>query len=443
MSSKVWFVTGSSRGLGRAVVELALQRGDCVVATARRPERLDDLVDRYGDRVRPIALDVTDPLQAEDATRAAVAAFGRLDVVVNNAGYADVASIEDTSLEDFRRQIETDFFGVVHVTKAVIPVLRRQRAGHIFQISSLSARIGGVGLAAYQSAKWAVSGFSLGLADELAPFGVKVTVLEPSGIATDWAGSSMTIPPVSEPYKPVVGEFATLIRNTSGHEPVSVDRVARLIADIADISDHGEAPVRLLVGADAVHWARKAADQLAESDERWRQLSLSVLDPPSVTSADDLWTTVPRLLDAATYCVIATADQHGAPWATPIFFAAQGHRDLFWVSGRASRHSRNIESRPGIAVTVFDSTSPIGRAEALYLTAQAQVCDDPAAALDILNAALPPAQHLSRADLAPTGPLTAYRARISRYEVLIRGGNPSFGNVIDQRHEVHPPASGP
>ena len=164
-------------------------------------------------------------------------------------------------------------------------------------------------------------------------------------------------------------------------------------------------------------------------------------NPPPVTSAHDLWTTVPRLLDAATYCVIATADQHGAPWATPIFFAAQGHRHLFWVSGSTSRHSRNIASRPGIAVTVFDSTSPIGRAEALYLTAHAEVCQDTAAALDILNAALPPAQHLSRADLVPTGPLTAYCATVSRYEVLVRGGDPSFGNVIDQRHEVHPPAS--
>ena len=271
----MWFVTGSSRGLGRAVVEQALQRGDRVVATARRPTRLDDLVARYGEQVCPMALDVTDPLQADHAVRAAMAAFGRLDVVVNNAGYADVASIEDVSLADFRRQMETDFFGVVHVTKAVIPVLRRQGSGHIIQISSLSARLGGAGLAAYQSAKWAVSGFSLGLADEMAPFGVKVTVLEPSGMATDWAGSSMAVPPVSEPYQPVVGELATLIRDTSGNEPVTVHRVAQLIADI---SDRDEVPLRLLVGADAVHWAHVAADRLADSDERWRDLSLSVLD---------------------------------------------------------------------------------------------------------------------------------------------------------------------
>ena len=163
--------------------------------------------------------------------------------------------------------------------------------------------------------------------------------------------------------------------------------------------------------------------------------------PAPVTGADDLWATVPRLLEAATYCVIATADQGGSPWATPVFFAARDDRELFWVSGSASRHSRNIASRPAVAVTVFDSTSPIGHAEALYLTAQARECHDPATALEILNAALPATQHLSTDDLVPTGPLTAYCASISRYEVLIRG-NSSFGNVIDQRHEVHPPAAG-
>ncbi len=204
--SKVWFVTGSSRGLGRAIVEHALKGGDQVVATARKPEQLDDLVAHHGDRVKPVALNVTDAAQAEQAVRDAVEAFGRLDIVVNNAGYGDIAAVEDVSLEDFRRQIDTNFYGVVYVTKAVLPILREQGSGHIFQVSSLSARIGGVGLSAYQSAKWAVSGFSTGVAQEVAPFGVTVTVLEPSGMATDWAGSSMTIPPVSEPYQQIVGD---------------------------------------------------------------------------------------------------------------------------------------------------------------------------------------------------------------------------------------------
>jgi NAD(P)-dependent dehydrogenase (short-subunit alcohol dehydrogenase family) len=272
--SKVWFVTGSSRGLGRAIVEHALERGDQVVATARKPEQLDDLVTRHGDRVKPVALDVTDAAQAEQAVRDAVEAFGRLDIVVNNAGYGDVAAIEDVSLEDFRRQIDTNFYGVVYVTKAVLPILREQGSGHIFQVSSLSARIGGVGLAAYQSSKWAVSGFSTGLAQEVAPFGVRVTVLEPSGMATDWAGSSMTIPPVSEPYQPSVGTFAEMVRAISGNEPIDVAKVAQVVADLAGRDD---APLRLLLGADAVQWAGYAAKQLAKSDEEWRALSESIV----------------------------------------------------------------------------------------------------------------------------------------------------------------------
>ena len=271
--SKVWFVTGSSRGLGRAIVEHALEGGDQVAATARRPEQLDDLVAQHGDRVKPVALDVTDAAQAEEAVRDAVEAFGRLDIVVNNAGYADIAAVEDVRLEDFRRQIDTNFYGMVYVTKAVLPILRKQGSGHIFQVSSLSARIGGVGLAAYQSAKWAVSGFSTGVAQEVAPFGVKVTVLEPSGMATDWAGSSMTIPPVSEPYQQIVGAIAEAVRDISGHEPIDVAKVAQVVANLAGRDD---APLRLLLGADAVQWAENAAKQLAESDAKWREISLSI-----------------------------------------------------------------------------------------------------------------------------------------------------------------------
>ncbi|MFF4147831.1 SDR family NAD(P)-dependent oxidoreductase [Streptomyces sp. NPDC001698] len=211
--SKVWFVTGSSRGLGRAIVTAALQEGDRVVAAARKPALLDDLVAEHGDRVRPVALDVTDDGAVRDAVREGLEVYGRYDVVVNNAGYGDLASVEDTTIGAFRAQIDTNFYGVVHVSKAVTPILRRQRHGHILQVSSLGGRITTAGLTAYQSAKWAVGGFSLGLAQEVAPFGVKVTVLEPGAMRTDWAGSSMTIPPISEPYQQTVGAFADMFRN--------------------------------------------------------------------------------------------------------------------------------------------------------------------------------------------------------------------------------------
>ncbi|MER5948493.1 SDR family NAD(P)-dependent oxidoreductase [Streptomyces sp. NPDC001904] len=281
--SKVWFVTGSSRGLGRALVEAALQAGDQVVATARKPAQLDDLVGRYGPRILPLALDVTDNDQVQQAVQEAVKTFGRLDVVVNNAGYGDVASVEDVTLNDFRAQIDTNFYGVVQVTKAVLPVLREQGSGHVFQVSSLGGRIGSPGLAAYQSAKWAVGGFSTVLAQEVAPLGIKVTVLEPGGMRTDWAGSSMTIPPVSAPYQPTVGAFADMIRNP---DPEIAAAMAAQVADparvaeiVRDLAGREDAPLRLLLGRDAVQYAQAAAEGLAGADTEWRALSESASDP--------------------------------------------------------------------------------------------------------------------------------------------------------------------
>jgi NAD(P)-dependent dehydrogenase (short-subunit alcohol dehydrogenase family) len=270
---RVWFVTGSSRGLGRALVEGALEAGDRVAATARNPERLQDLLDTYGDAVLPLRLDVTDYDAAARAVAQAQETFGRIDVVVNNAGYSDLGSFEDTTIDSFRTQIDTNFYGVVNVTKAVVPVLREQGSGHIFQVSSLIVRLSGAGMTAYQAAKCAVAGFSLGLAQEIAPFGVKVTILEPGAMRTDWGGSSMTIPQPSAPYKPTIGAFAEALRAFSGHEPGNTRRVAELLRDLAGRDD---APVRLLLGVDAVPLAQQAAQELAASDEAWREVSLSV-----------------------------------------------------------------------------------------------------------------------------------------------------------------------
>jgi NAD(P)-dependent dehydrogenase (short-subunit alcohol dehydrogenase family) len=290
--SRVWFVTGSSRGLGRAFVEVALEAGDRVAATARNPERLQDLVDTYGDAVLPLRLDVTDYDATAPMLGHAVEAFGRIDVVVNSAGYSDLGSFEDTTIDSFRTQIETNFYGVVNVSKAVVPVLREQGSGHIFQVASLSARLSGSGLTVYQAAKWAIAGFSIGFAHEIAPFGVKLTVLEPGGMRTDWAGSSMTIPQPSTPYQPTIGPLAKAIRATSGHEATAPRRVAQLVRDLAGRDD---APVRLLLGTDAVSMAQQAAQELAASDEAWRDVSLSVSDPmPPSASADALKSLGPR-----------------------------------------------------------------------------------------------------------------------------------------------------
>ena len=271
--SKVWLITGSSRGLGRTLAEAVLAAGHKLAATARTPSQLDDLVKRYGDQVLPVALDVTDETAANDAIKAAIGAFGRLDVLVNNAGYGDIASIEETNLADFRAQVETNLFGVINVTKAAIPFLREQKSGHIIQISSIGGRVGSPGLGAYQAAKWAVEGFSEVLSKEVAPLGIKVTIIEPGGFRTDWAGSSMTIRPNRPEYDSTVGAVAKYIRdNHNGIQPGDPVKAAAAIIHIATLE---EPPLRLLLGSDAVHLAEQNDNARVEADKRWRDLSVS------------------------------------------------------------------------------------------------------------------------------------------------------------------------
>jgi NAD(P)-dependent dehydrogenase (short-subunit alcohol dehydrogenase family) len=270
--SQVFFLTGSGRGLGRSIAEAVLAAGHRLVATARRPETLADLSQRYGSQVLPVALDVTDPAAGQAAVAAALAAFGRLDVVVNNAGYADLAAVEDVTLADFRAQIDTNFLGVVYVTKAALPVLREQGSGHIIQVSSIGGRLATPGLSAYQAAKWAVGGFSEVLASEVGPLGIKVTVLEPGGMQTDWAGSSMHIPPVSEPYQATVGLAARM--HDSGGATALGDpaKVAQVVLQVAGLA---EPPLRLILGSEAFAYAQAAAEARLAADEAWRDLTVS------------------------------------------------------------------------------------------------------------------------------------------------------------------------
>ncbi|WP_189313110.1 oxidoreductase [Streptomyces brasiliensis] len=270
--SKTWLITGSSRGLGRTLAESVLAAGHTLVATARHTESLNDLADTYGDRVRLVPLDVTDAAAADNAVRTAVEAFGRLDVVVNNAGYADMAAIEDMSEQAFRDQIEANLFGVVNVTRAALPVLREQGSGHIIQISSVGGRVGVPGLSAYQAAKWAVGGFSEVLAQEVAPLGIKVTVAEPGGMRTNWAGSSMDTPLVSAPYQAVVGGAIAAIRGADGNQPGDPGRISQILLDITETD---EPPLRLLLGKDAVAVAQAMADRIAAQDAAWRDVSES------------------------------------------------------------------------------------------------------------------------------------------------------------------------
>jgi NAD(P)-dependent dehydrogenase (short-subunit alcohol dehydrogenase family) len=270
--AKVWLITGSSRGLGRALADAVLAAGNQLVATARNPSQLADLAERYGDQVRTLALDVTDPLSARDAIEAAVEAFGRLDVLVNNAGYGNIGSIEDTRLEDIREQIETNLFGVIHVTKAAIPVLRKQGSGHIIQVSSIGGRVGAMGRAPYSAAKWGVEGFSEALAKETAPLGIKVTIIEPGGFRTDFAGSSTTINEVRPEYDSTVGAAARFQRDYNGTQPGDPARAAAAIIRLAALD---EPPLRLLLGSDAVRIAEQSDLARLEADKKWRDLSVS------------------------------------------------------------------------------------------------------------------------------------------------------------------------
>jgi NAD(P)-dependent dehydrogenase (short-subunit alcohol dehydrogenase family) len=267
--SKVWFITGSSRGLGLAMAKAVLAAGDRLVATARKAEQLQSLVDEYPERVLAVALDVTDSASARAAIARAVAHFGRLDVVVNNAGYANISSIEDMPEDDFRAQLETNFFGVVNVTRAALPVLREQGHGHVIQISSIGGRFGSAGLSAYQSAKWAVGGFSEVLAREVTPLGIKVTVVEPGGFRTDWAGSSMRIDPYNPVYELTVG---AMVGHRSDPEAPRGDpgKAAQAILKLARLE---APPLRLLLGTDAVFLARVVSKNRAAEDERWQALS--------------------------------------------------------------------------------------------------------------------------------------------------------------------------
>jgi NAD(P)-dependent dehydrogenase (short-subunit alcohol dehydrogenase family) len=280
--SRVFFLTGSSRGLGRQIAEAALAAGHQLVATARQPDSLSDLVDRYGARILPVALDVTDAAGASAAVAAGTRAFGRLDVVVNNAGYANLAAVEDITLADFRAQVDANLFGVVNVTKAALPVLREQRSGHIIQVSSIGGRLATAGLSAYQAAKWAVGGFSEVLAQEVGPLGIKVTILEPGGMQTDWAGSSMQVTPISEPYQPTVGTMARMHHKLGSADALGDPaKVAQVVLTVADMADP---PLRLILGSEAYAYAMAAAEARAEADAAWHELTIST-DRAGATAA--------------------------------------------------------------------------------------------------------------------------------------------------------------
>ena len=224
MAEKTWFITGTSRGFGREWTAAALERGDRVAATARDPHTLDDLVAEHGDALLPLALDVTDRDAVFETVRRAHEHFGRLDIVVNNAGYGQFGMVEELSEQEARDQIETNLFGALWVTQAALPFLREQGSGHFLQVSSIGGISAFPGIGMYHASKWALEGISQALAQEIKGFGIHVTLIEPGGFSTDWGGSSARHAEPLDAYAAIARGVAAAARGQHARRP---DRVGR------------------------------------------------------------------------------------------------------------------------------------------------------------------------------------------------------------------------
>jgi len=268
MRNKVWFITGTSRGFGRVWAQAALARGDRVAATARDVKTLAPLVERYGDLVMPLTLDVADKAAAAAAIALAHERFGRLDVVINNAGYGLFGTIEEVSESEARAQIETNLFGALWVTQAALPIMRAQGSGHIIQVSS----IGGVNafptVGLYHASKWGLEGFSQSLAAEVAGFGIKVTIVEPGGFATDWSGPSAKR---AAPMAVYDSARAAIAAFRSSSIPGDPDATGPAILKVVDATDP---PLRIFFGSGGLPMTRAEYARRIETWEKWSDVSM-------------------------------------------------------------------------------------------------------------------------------------------------------------------------
>jgi NAD(P)-dependent dehydrogenase (short-subunit alcohol dehydrogenase family) len=267
--NKVWFITGASRGFGREWTIAALERGDKVAATARDTATLDDLVAKHGDALLPIKLDVNDRAADFAAVKAAHDHFGRLDVVVNNAGYGHFGFIEELTEEEARAQIETNVFGALWVTQAALPYLRAQRSGHIIQVSSIGGITAFQNVGIYHASKWALEGFSQSLSQEVASFGIHVTLIEPGGFSTDWAGSSSRRSAELPDYKEV-HEAADRARSQrvskSGDPKASAAAVLKIV-------DAEKPPLRVFFGSLPIQLAKADYESRIKTWEEWQPVA--------------------------------------------------------------------------------------------------------------------------------------------------------------------------
>jgi NAD(P)-dependent dehydrogenase (short-subunit alcohol dehydrogenase family) len=264
---KTWFITGTSRGFGREWTRAALERGDRVAATARNTDSLKDLVEQFGANILPITLDVTDREADFAAVKAAHDHFGRLDVIVNNAGYGQFGAIEEISEAEARAQLETNLFGAMWITQAALPYLREQGHGHILQVSSIGGVVAFGGLGLYHASKWGLEGFSEALSQEVAPFGIHVTIIEPGGFNTDWGGSS------SAHAKQMPAYDAVRQMRTARFSRVKYGDPAASSVAILKVVDAANPPLRLLLGEFATHLVPDVYEQRLKTWAEWTDVS--------------------------------------------------------------------------------------------------------------------------------------------------------------------------
>jgi NAD(P)-dependent dehydrogenase (short-subunit alcohol dehydrogenase family) len=270
--AKVWLITGSSSGFGRSLVEAVLNKGDRVVATARKPEQLNDLVRQNPERIHAVRLDVTNQQDVRAAIESALDRYDRIDVLVNNAGYPAIGAIEELSDDDIRRQFETNFFGALSMIRAVLPTMREHGSGHILNISSFAGVASLSGLGIYSATKFALEGASEALAQEVKPLGIKVTLIEPGGFRTNGAGSSMVTPkhPISD-YAQTSGKTIDFMRASHGNQPGDPAKAADAMIQVVESDDP---PLRLALGEDSANGIVQKLDAMKAELEAWKSVSI-------------------------------------------------------------------------------------------------------------------------------------------------------------------------
>lgn len=269
-----WFITGANRGLGLEIARTALAAGDQVVAASRKPADVEAALGEYGDRLLAVQLDVTKADEAEEAVKAAIARFGRIDVLINNAGFAKIGPFEMSSHEEIHRQFDTNVFGTFHVTRAVLPTMRSQRSGHVFTVSSLVGLVGFGNSSLYCSTKFALEGWSESLGQELAEFGIKVTLLEPGQFRTDFLDkTSVKFAELSiEDYQKGADAHKAAL---AGYNHQQLGDPSKMGDVIFAILEAEQTPVRVAVGSDALATLHGRGDTFYAQADAWRAVSLS------------------------------------------------------------------------------------------------------------------------------------------------------------------------